>query len=101
MHSLKTPVTRLACVFRDARGRWKVKALERQLRLWAAYRCACATWSAAVPCHWKARALAAEDAAPATDGGDSDARNRDEPPTALVPTRAEKHHHSLEVMQLS
>ena len=36
MNDLKTPVSRLLRVFRDARDRWRTKALERQKRLRAA-----------------------------------------------------------------
>jgi hypothetical protein len=101
MNALKTPVSRLARVFRDARDRWRAKALERQQRLRAAQvRIRDLERSRA---YWKARALAAEDAAPASNaaGGGSDERNGEEPPMALVPTRITNHHHSLEVIQLS
>jgi hypothetical protein len=37
MNDLKTPVSRLARLFRDARDRWRAKALERQQRLRAAH----------------------------------------------------------------
>jgi hypothetical protein len=58
MNDLKTPVSRLLRLFRDARDRWRAKALEPQKRLRAAQ----------VPirdlehsrAHWKALALAAE-----------------------------------------
>jgi len=101
MNDLKTPVARLARVFRDARDRWKAKALERQQRLRAAQvRIRDLEHSRA---YWKARALAAEGQAPARDasGGDTEEDGGEEPPPALVPTRVTNHHHSLEVMQLS
>ena len=63
MNDLKTPVSRLLRVFRDARDRWKAKALERQKRLRAAQvRIRDLERSRA---YWKARALAGEDQAPA------------------------------------
>jgi len=37
MNDLKTPVSRLWRLFRDARDRWKAKALERQKRVRAAH----------------------------------------------------------------
>lgn len=101
MNDLKTPVSRLLRVFRDARDRWKAKALERQKRLRAAQvRIRDLERSRA---YWKARALAAEDQAPASgaSGGETDEVSGEEPPTALVPTRLTNHHHSPEVMQLS
>lgn len=101
MNDLKTPVSRLARLFRDARDRWRAKALERQKRLRAAQvRIRDLEHSRA---YWKARALAAEDQAPASDasGGDTDEDSGEEPPMALVATRLANHHHSLEVMQLS
>jgi hypothetical protein len=102
MNDLKTPVARLARVFRDARDRWKAKALERQQRLRAAQvRIRDLEHSRA---YWKARALAAEEGqAPGSDasGGDTEEDGGEEPPPALVPTRVTNHHHCLEVMQLS
>jgi len=102
MNDLKTPVARLARVFRDARDRWKAKALERQQRLRAAQvRIRDLEHSRA---YWKARALAAEEGqAPGSDasGGDTEEDGGEEPPPALVPTRVTNHYHSLEVMQLS
>jgi len=101
MNDLKTPVSRLLRVFRDARDRWKAKSLERQKRLRAAQvRIRDLERSRA---YWKARALAGEDQAPAggASGGETDAASGKEPPTALVPTRLANHHHALEVMQLS
>lgn len=80
MNDLKTPVARLARVFRDARDRWKAKALERQQRLRAAQvRIRDLEHSRA---YWKARALAAEDRAPGSDasGGESDGQSGEEPP---------------------
>jgi hypothetical protein len=65
MNDLKTPVARLARLFRDARDRWKAKALERQKRLRAAQvRIRDLEHSRA---YWKERALAAEGRAPASD----------------------------------
>ncbi len=101
MNDLRTPMSRLRRVFRDARDRWRAKALERQKRLRAAQvRIRDLEHSRA---YWKARALAAEGQAPASDasGGETDADSGEEPPTALVPTRLTNHHHSLAVMQLS
>jgi len=101
MNDLKTPVSRLLRVFRDARDRWKAKALERQKRLRAAQvRIRDLEHSRA---YWKARALAAEDQAPASgaSGGETGEASGEGPPTALAPTRLANHHHSLEVMQLS
>jgi hypothetical protein len=101
MNDLRTPVSRLLRVFRDARERWRAKALERQKRLRAAQvRMRDLEHSRA---YWKARALAAEGQAPASDtsGGETDEASGEEPLTALVPTRLTNHHHSLEVMQLS
>jgi hypothetical protein len=101
MNDLKTPVSRLARLFRDARERWKAKALERQQRLRAAQvRIRDLEHSRA---YWKARALAAEGQAPAraASDGDTDEDSGEEPPPALVPTRVTNHHHSLEAIQLS
>jgi hypothetical protein len=85
MNDLKTPVARLARVFRDARDRWKAKALERQQRLRAAQvRIRDLEHSRA---YWKARALAAEEGqAPGSDasGGDTAEDGGEEPPPALV-----------------
>jgi hypothetical protein len=64
MNDLKTPVARLARLFRDARDRWKAKALERQKRLRAAQvRIRDLEHSRS---YWKERALAAEGQAPAS-----------------------------------
>jgi len=101
MNDLKTPVSRLARLFRDARDRWKAKALERQKRLRAAQvRIRDLERSRA---YWKARALAVggETSASGTSGGETDAASGDEPTMALVPTRITNHHHCLEVIQLS
>jgi len=101
MNDLKTPVSRLVRLFRDARERWKAKALERQKRLRAAQvRIRDLERSRA---YWKARALAAAGQAPASgaSGGETNEKRGDEPPMALVPTRVANHHHSLEVIQLS
>ncbi|EIC23678.1 hypothetical protein Thi970DRAFT_00392 [Thiorhodovibrio frisius] len=101
MNDLKTPVARLARLFRDARDRWKSKALERQRRLRAAQvRIRDLERSRA---YWKARALAAGDQTPAngTSGGETEAASGDEPPMAMVPTRVANHHHCLEVIALS
>jgi hypothetical protein len=101
MNDLKTPVSRLARVFRDARDRWRAKALERQKRLRAAQvRIRDLEHSRA---YWRARALAAEGQAPGSDacGGEADEDSGEEPPPVLVPTRLANHHHSLEVMQFS
>ena len=101
MNDLKTPMSRLLRLFRDARDRWRAKALERQKRLRAAQvRIRDLEDSRA---DWKARALAAEGQAPASaaSGGETDEERGEEPPMALVPTRLANHHHSLEVMQLS
>jgi hypothetical protein len=101
MNDLKTPVSRLLRVFRDARDRWRAKALERQKRLRAAQvRIRDLEDSRA---YWKARALVAEGQAPASaaSGGETDKERGEEPPMALVPTRLANHHYSLEVMQLS
>jgi hypothetical protein len=101
MNDLKIPVARLARLFRDARDRWKAKALARQQRLRAAQvRIRDLEHSRA---YWKARALAAEGQAPASaaSGGETDEDSGEEPPRALVPTRIPNHHHSLEVIQLS
>jgi hypothetical protein len=101
MNDLKTPVARLARLLCDARERWKAKALERQQRLRAAQvRIRDLEHSRA---YWKARALAAEGQAPASDasGGEAGEERGEEPPPALVPTRLANHHHCLEVMQLS
>jgi hypothetical protein len=98
MNDLKTPIARLARLFRDARDRWKAKALERQKRLRAAQvRIRDLEHSRS---YWKERALAAEGRAPASGVGDgeTDANGSEEAP---VPTRVANHHHSLEVMQLS
>jgi hypothetical protein len=91
---------RLLRLFRDARDRWRAKALERQKRLRAAQvRIRNLEDSRA---YWKARAVAAEGQAPASaaTGGETDEEPGEEPPMALVPTRLANHHHSLEVMQL-
>lgn len=101
MNDLKTPVSRLLRVFRDARDRWRAKALERQQRLRAAQvRIRDLEYSRA---YWKTRALAAEGQASARDafGGQTDEDRGEEPPTAPIPTRLPNHHHSLEVIQLS
>lgn len=101
MNDLKTPMSRLLRVFRDARDRWRAKALERQKRLRAAQvRIRDLEDSRA---YWKARALAAEGSAPARDASDGETNEErgEEPPTVLVPTRLANHHHSLEVMQIS
>jgi len=101
MNDLKTPVARLARLFRDARDRWKAKALERQRRLRAAQvRIRDLERSRA---YWKARALAVEGetSASGTSGGETDAASGDEPPMAMVPTRVANHHHCLEVIALS
>jgi predicted nucleic acid-binding Zn-ribbon protein len=101
MNDFKTPVSRLARLFRDARDRWKAKALERQKRLRAAQvRIRDLEHSRA---YWKERALAAEEAAARADaaGGGSGERRRDEPPMALMPTPIANHHHSLEAIELS
>jgi hypothetical protein len=101
MNDLKTPVARLVRLFRDARDRWKAKAVKRQKRLRAAQvRIRDLERSRA---YWKARALAAGDQTPAsgTSGGGTDEDNHDEPPMAMVPTRVANHHHCLEVIQLS
>ncbi|WP_201216229.1 hypothetical protein [Halochromatium roseum] len=99
MDDLKTPVARLARLFRDARDKWKAKALERQKRLRAAQvRIRDLEQSRA---YWKGRALAAEeqdaksDAAAKTPVEDED----DIPPQWGTPVA--HHHHALEVMQLS
>jgi len=101
MNDLKSPASRLARLFRDARDRWKAKALERQQRLRAAQvRIRDLEHSRA---YWKTRALAAESQAPTrtASGDDTEEDSSEEPPPALVPTRLTNHHHSLEVMQLS
>lgn len=101
MNDLKTPMSRLLRLFRDARDRWRAKALERQKRLRAAQvRIRDLEDSRA---YWKARALVAEGQAPASaaSGGETDEERDKEPPMALAPTRLANHHHSLEVMQLS
>lgn len=102
MNDLKTPVARLARVFRDARDRWKAKALERQQRLRAAQvRIRDLEHSRA---YWKTRALAAEEGqAPAREasGGETEEDGGEEPPPALVPTRLTNHHYSVEAIQLS
>ena len=98
MNDLKSPVSRLARLFRDARDRWRAKALERQKRLRAAQvRIRDLEHSRS---YWKERALAAEGRALASGVGDgeTDAKASEEAP---VPTRVANHHHSLEVMQLS
>ncbi|MEA1051745.1 hypothetical protein U5801_18330 [Lamprobacter modestohalophilus] len=99
MDDLKTPVARLARLFRDARDKWKAKALERQKRLRAAQvRIRDLEQSRA---YWKGRALAAEeqdaksDTAAKTPVEDED----DIPPQWGTPVA--HHHHALEVMQLS
>lgn len=98
MNDLKTPVARLARLFRDARDRWKAKALERQKRLRAAQvRIRDLEHSRS---YWKERALAAEGRVPASGVGNGEA-NANANEEALVPTRVANHHHSLEVMQLS
>lgn len=101
MNDLKTPVSRLARLFRDARDRWKAKALERRKRLRAAQvRIRDLECSRA---YWKARALAAEDQTPASgaSGGETDAASGDESPMARVQTHIANHHHCLEGIQLS
>jgi len=96
MNDLRTPMSRLRRVFRDARDRWRAKALERQKRLRAAQvRIRDLEHSRA---YWKARALAAEGQAPASDasGGETDADRGEEPPrrwsrrvspTTIIPWR--------------
>ena len=99
MDDLKTPVARLARLFRDARDKWKAKALERQKRLRAAQvRIRDLEHSRA---YWKARALAAEeqDLAPAPTAQKPLEDEDDTPPQRMTPIA--NHHHSLEVMQLS
>jgi hypothetical protein len=101
MNDLKTPVSRLARVFRDARDRWKGKALERQQRLRAAQvRIRDLEHSRA---YWKARALGAEGQAPARDasGADAEEDGGEEPPPALVPAHLTNHHYCVEAIQLS
>jgi hypothetical protein len=101
MNDLKTPVSRLARLFRDARDHWKAKALERQKRLRTAQiRIRDLERSRA---YWKARALAAggKTSASGASDGETDEDNRDEPPMAMVPTRVANHHHCLEVIALS
>jgi hypothetical protein len=101
MNDLKTPVSRLARLFRDARDRWKTKALERQKRLRAAQvRIRDLEHSRS---YWRTRALAAEGKAPASGacGGEAEVDRGEGQSLSLVPTRVANHHHSLEVMQLS
>lgn len=101
MNDLKTPVFRLLRVFRDARDRWKAKAIERQQRLRAAQvRIRDLERSRA---YWKARALATGGQTPASgaSGGETDAASDEEPPMAMALTRLTNHHHCLEVIQLS
>jgi hypothetical protein len=95
MDDLKTPVARLARLFRDARDKWKAKALDRQKRLRAAQvRIRDLEHSRA---YWKARALAAEEqdatvtATPKEPVDDED----DTPPQWGTPVA--HHHHALEV----
>jgi hypothetical protein len=86
---------------RDARDRWKAKALERQKRLRAAQvRIRDLEHSRS---YWRARALAAEGQAPASaaSGGEAHEHRGARQSMSLVPTRVANHHHSLEVMQLS
>ncbi len=99
MDDLKTPVARLARLFRDARDKWKAKALERQKRLRAAQvRMRDLEHSRA---YWKARALAAEEQhpAPATKAQKPVEDEDDTPPQWATPVA--NHHHALEVIQLS
>lgn len=104
MNDLKTPVSRLLRLVRQARDRWKVKALERQKRLRAAQvRIRDLEHSRA---YWKARALSAQSQAPVGDasGAETEEDSGEEPPAApaaQVATRIANHHHSLEVIQLS
>ena len=70
MNDLKSPVSRLARLFRDARDRWRAKALERQQRLRAAQvRIRDLEHSRS---YWKERALAAEGRALASGVGDGE-----------------------------
>jgi hypothetical protein len=101
MNDLKTPVSRLLRLVRQARDGWKAKALERQKRLRAAQvRIRDLEHSRA---YWKARALSAEGRAPARDagGGEADEDGGEEPPAVLVPTPVANHRYSLEAIQLS
>jgi hypothetical protein len=63
MNPFKSPVARLARVFRDSRDKWKAKALDKPQRLRAAQvKIRDLEHGRA---QWKARALAAEEAAAA------------------------------------
>jgi len=116
MNDFKTPVARLARVFREARDTWRAKALERQARLRAAQvRIRDLEHSRA---YWKARALAAETPAsighppqppsevpPASSEATGAPPGDEEPPRGAVlrqsSTPVANHHYSLEVMELS
>ena len=116
MNDFKTPVARLARVFREARDNWRAKALERQARLRAAQvRIRDLEHSRA---YWKARALAAEtptsighppqrpsDTPPTSSEAKEAAPGDEDPPrgsASLQPSTPVAHHHySLEVMEFS
>ena len=99
MDDLKTPVARLARLFRDARDKWKAKALERQKRLRAAQvRIRDLEHSRA---YWKGRALAAEERDAESDtAAKTPVEDEDDQPSYRI-TPVANHHHALEVMQLS
>lgn len=100
MEAFKSPVARLANLFKRSRDAWKAKALDRQQRLRAAQvKIRDLEHSRA---RWKARALEAEGVrtgaskAPApTDDEPADAQQR------LVLSPPVGHHYSVMVMQLS
>lgn len=116
MNDFKTPVARLARVFREARDNWRAKALERQARLRAAQvRLRDLEHSRA---YWKARALAAEtlvsmsqqppppsDTPPASSEATGAPPGDEDPPRGAVlrqsSTPVANHHYSLGVMELS
>ena len=99
MTDFKTPVARLARLFRIARDKWKAKAIERQARLRAAQvRIRDLERSRA---YWKARALAAETQDPPKGGSHCESDQGDGDKASLLATPVANHHHCLGVMELS
>ena len=109
MNPFKSPVARLARVFRDSRDNWKAKALDKQQRLRAAQvKIRDLEHSRA---KWKARALAAEEAAAAprerTDRAvvsvetNTPDATTDDLPAPLTTASPAGHHYPLLVIQLT
>lgn len=101
MDSFKSPVSRLARLFKRSRDAWKAKALEKQQRLRAAQvRIRDLEKSRA---YWKERALAGErkeDAAPSEVASDEEAPP-EEPAQRLALSTPARHGYALMVIQLT